>query len=204
MNTPGLSLLASVIAVSLSLGACTGGTNSDKQQNDSVSIDDTVHSPVQPNVKGTNANWNEIRGRAGDGTSMHSLELQTENGDTLYVFYENNAIGGITSGDLLDVVYKEDGDNELAAQTIVNLTSLSHVWSVAGTNGNKHIELDSRGNATVYGVGNGYDKWTIDGGRLILSNSAEADTFNITLLTDDSLIIADIHKGSTLRMKRKN
>lgn len=204
MNTPKSSLLASIIVASLCLGACTNGANGDKQQNDSVSIKDTMTVPVQPSGKHTTANWSETRGKAGDGTSMHSLELLAENGDTLYIFYENNAIGGITCGDLLDVVYREDGENELAALTIVNLTSLAHVWSFTEADGRRHIELDRHGNATVYGVGSGYNQWTVDGGQLVLSNSTDADTFDITLLTDDSLILADIHKDSVLRMKRKN
>ncbi len=204
MNTPRLTLLTGFVTATLCLGSCAGGSGGDRRQDDSASVEDTVTVPATPSGSDTAAEWNETRGRAGDGTSMHSLELLTGKGDTLYIFYENNAIGGITSGDLLDVVYKKDGDNELAAQTIVNLTSLAHVWSVAGADRRKHIELDSHGNATVYGVGNGYDRWTVDCGRLVLYNSADADTFDISLLTDDSLILADVHKDSTIRMKRKN
>ncbi len=204
MNKPRLAFWTGIVTASLCLVSCAGGSGSDRQQDDSTSVKDTVNVPLQPTEKNAAEGWNETRGRAGDGTSMHSLELVTDDGDTLYIFYENNAVGGITSGDLLDVVYKEDGENELAAQTIVNLTSLAHVWSVAGADGRKHIELDSHGNATVYGVGNGYDRWTVDSGRLVLYNSVNADTFDITLLTDDSLILAGVHKSSTIRMKRKN
>ena len=34
-------------------------------------------------------------GTVGDGTSMHSLELINQKGDTLYFVYENNAVGGL-------------------------------------------------------------------------------------------------------------
>ena len=205
MNTFGFVLLAGATAMSLCLGSCVGGTADDKQQKDSTSVEDTTTTAGQDKGKDSASAGKEVKGRAGDGTSMHSLELLTDAGDTLYFFYENNAIGGITCGDQLDVVYKTDCNNELAAQTIVNLTSLAHVWSVTGTDGQKrHIELDRRGTVTVYGVGSGYERWSMDGGRLVLSNKAEADTFNITLLTDDSLILADVHKENVMRMRRKN
>ncbi len=205
MNTFGFVLLTGATAMSLCLGACVGGTAGGKQQEDSTSMEGTMTTAGQDKKKDSASSRKEVRGMAGDGTSMHSLELLTDAGDTLYFFYENNAIGGITCGDQLDVVYKTDCNSELAAQTIVNLTSLAHVWSITGTDGQKHhIELDRRGTVTVYGVGSGYEQWNMDGARLVLSNKAETDTFNITLLTEDSLILTDVHNENVMRMRRKN
>ncbi len=191
-----------LVAACMSLAACVQG-NTDKKQNDSienVSDDDTASVTIV--VKDETDVTNEVRGIAGDGTSMHSLELVEDNGDTVYLMYENNAVGGIMSGDQLDVVYK-NVDGEPTAQSIINISSLSHLWSISGT-GKMHIEIDPRGTVTVYGKTNGYSKWTLSDGRLVLSGAMEADTFNINLLTDDSLIIQNINKDLTIKMKREN
>ena len=52
-----------------------------------------------------------VVGTVGEGTTMHMLELVTDD-DSLYYFdYENNVIGGLVAGDVVNVLYEEtDGD----------------------------------------------------------------------------------------------
>ncbi len=192
-----------LIAICMSLTACVQG-NTDQKQSDSIeNVSDDDTSSVNIEIKNEADKTNEVRGIAGDGTSMHSLELVEGNGDTVYLMYENNAVGGIMSGDQLNVIYGTI-DGEPTAQSIINISSLSHLWSVNGTGNKMHIEINSRGTVTVYGKTNGYNKWTLADGRLVMSGTMESDTFDIMLLTDDSLIIQKINKDTIIKMKREN
>lgn len=142
---------------------------------------------------------NEVRGVVGEGTSMHSLELITDQGDSLTLFYENNAIGGLTCGDWVDVSYDNTGSGgELTARSIVNLTALAHLWKI---DAKQHLEINLKGDATSYGMPISYQSWEVEGDKLILIGTAAADTFHIVMLSEDSLYM----KGKkTYKMKKEN
>ena len=127
-------------------------------------------------------------GIVGDGTSMHSLEFVSQSGDTLYIVYENNAVGGLACGDLISVEYSE-GDEELNAQYIVNLMALCNSWVASDKYGNSYLTLDKNGGASYVGSDFPYKKWTICDGCLYLTKDETTDKFDIVLLTEDSLLL---------------
>lgn len=142
-----------------------------------------------------------VVGTVGEGTTMHMLELVTDD-DSLYYFdYENNVIGGLVAGDVVNVLYEET-DGVTSAFVITNLSALSHLWALADTDGKQHLELNDGGNATVFGMDIDYDHWDVYAGKLVLKHMTEADTLNITLLTEDSLIVEG--KSETIKMFREN
>lgn len=127
-------------------------------------------------------------GTVGDGTSMHSLEFVSQSGDTLYFVYENNAVGGLTCGDLISVEYSE-GDGELNAQYIVNLTALCNNWVASDKYGNSYLTFDKNGGVSYVGSDFPYQKWAICDGCLYLTKDETTDKFDIVLLTEDSLLL---------------
>ena len=143
-------------------------------------------------------------GTVGDGTSMHSLELVGIFGDTLYLVYENNAVGGLACGDLISVEYTEN-EGELNAQYIVNLTTLCNQWQDSDEAGNYSFKFEDDGSATITGFDAAYDRWCIINGQLNITeeHSDNHEKFDIVLLTEDSLILKATEGGTELRMAKK-
>lgn len=143
-------------------------------------------------------------GTVGDGTSMHSLEFIGLFGDTLYFFYENNAVGGLACGDLVSVEYSED-DDELNAQYIVNLTTLCNLWQESDEAGNHSFNFEDDGSATITGFDTVYNQWCILNGQLNIADehSDNNKKFDIVLLTEDSLILKAAQDGTELRLARE-
>ena len=171
----------------IALGSCVGnGENAEETDAsaDSIALADSMAEAV-PQL-------NQVAGTVGEGTSMHSLELLLGDGNSMYFFYENNAIGGISAGDEVSVTYDKI-EGELTAINIVNLTALTHLWKVEGQN--QHLEINSKGRLTTYGMKDAYNKWTIAENQIILSGNQLTDTLGIQLLTADSLIIANENKS---------
>lgn len=143
-----------------------------------------------------------INGIIGEGTSMHSLELIADN-DSVYILYDESiVVGGAVVGDEVSVLcdYSEEG---LTALKIINLTALRHLWAITGTQGKQHLELDKKGVAISYGMDNYYSRWNVDDvEHLVLVSDESTDTFDIQLLTDDSLVISN--EKSVLRMIKEN
>jgi len=140
----------------------------------------------------------ETRGIIGDGSSMNVLQLIEPDGDTIDIVAANQMVmGGLIVGNTVDVVYSLI-DNNLVAQTAVNLTSLQHLWSQHVGNGErKSLEIDKDGFATTYNMSIQYDRWAVRNGLLMLSTPrkvgdeqpAQVDTFHIMMLTEDSLVL---------------
>ena len=143
-------------------------------------------------------------GTVGDGTSMHSLELVGLFGDTLYLVYENNAVGGLACGDLISVEYTED-DGELNAQYIVNLTTLCNQWQDSEEAGNYSFKFEDDGSATITGFDAAYDRWCIINGQLNIADehSDNSEKFDIVLLTEDSLVLKSKKDDAEIRMAKK-
>lgn len=142
-------------------------------------------------------------GMGGIGTSMHSLMLITDAGDTLIFAVtpagepydadepapigetlEPTAImGGMpNAGDRVSVVATGKGDDMTATQ-IVNLTSLQGRWNSIERN----FEICEGGvvKQETTTERSAWTEWKMCNGRLILS----ADTFSVRELTHDSLLI---------------
>lgn len=168
------------------MSACTGKKN--KSQEPPIKI---VTVDELPEIV-------EIHGRVGTGSSMNVLQLVRNDGDTLDIFASNQLVmGGLIVGNEVDVVYSlVEGDP--VAQVVVNTTALQHLWSQQNEAGEiQSLELDSRGRASTYGMTVDYDHWSIQDGFLLLHSPkrvaderpAEVDTFQIMLLTEDSLVL---------------
>ena len=137
-------------------------------------------------------------GVCGEGTSMHSLELITDTGDTLtYTILDAEADmdgmvtggglvshveGGLMAGDKVAVTGQKV-DGELIADKVINVTSLLGHW----TSIDKNFEIEEGGTvrSSVKAESNPWTSWKILNGRLLLNR----DTFNINSLGADSLYI---------------
>lgn len=139
-----------------------------------------------------------VYGVCGEGTSMHSLELITDTGDTLtYTILDAEADmdgmvtgggmvshveGGLMVGDKVAVTGQKV-DGELIADKVINVTSLLGHW----TSIDKNFEIEEGGTvrSSVKAESNPWTSWKILNGRLLLNR----DTFNINSLGADSLYI---------------
>lgn len=127
-------------------------------------------------------------GRCGEGTTMHTLELVTDEGDTLtYVVNEDandkpTVVGGLMAGDKLAVT-ATTLNGELTATRVINLTTLMGKW----TSIDKNFELEDGGEVISYvkAEQHPWTSWRIVNGRLALNR----DTFDITTLGPDSLFL---------------
>lgn len=151
-----------------------------------------------------------VYGVCGDGTSMHSLQLVTDAGDTLtYTILDSEADldgevsggivskveGGLMAGDKVAVTgLKVDG--ELIANRVINVTSLLGHW----TSLDKNFEIEEGGTvrSSLKAETNPWTSWKILNGQLLLNR----DTFDITSLGADSLYIEN-QKG-IYTFKRQN
>ena len=151
-----------------------------------------------------------VYGVCGDGTSMHSLQLVTDAGDTLtYTILDSeadldgevsggivsNVEGGLMAGDKVAVTgLKVDG--ELIANRVINVTSLLGHW----TSLDKNFEIEEGGTvrSSLKAETNPWTSWKILNGQLLLNR----DTFDITSLGADSLYIEN-QKGIYMFKRRK-
>lgn len=138
-----------------------------------------------------------VYGVCGEGTSMHSLELITDAGDTItYTILDAEAdldgglssgpvttvVGGMMSGDKMAVTgHKSEG--EMLADRVINVTSLLGHW----TSIDKNFEIEEGGTvrSNVKAETNPWTSWKILNGQLLLNR----DTFAIDNLGADSLAI---------------
>lgn len=128
-----------------------------------------------------------VYGVCGDGTAMHSLELITNQGDTLLMGMGDDSIpcvrGGLSVGDRLAVIIKKGNEEEWdRASLVINLTTLLGKWAAL----DKTFELQE-GGVVVSTVVEPHPltEWKIFNGHLVLSS----DTFDIYELGADSLYL---------------
>ncbi len=171
--------IAVVLLASLVIAGCGGKKNKAKVEYFSTSKQEVNDSTVY--------------GKCGEGTSMNTLELVTDSGDTVVFSIEEAASrgevkGGLLAGDRMAVVKSLDSDNNAVASSVVNITSLLGKWG----NLDRNFELQPDG--SVLGdvkEPHPYTSWRLLNGRLLLSS----DTFDIRVLGPDSLLLAG-SKGS--------
>lgn len=129
-----------------------------------------------------------IYGRCGDGTAMHTLELITDQGDTLYIGVNEDSIsnvkGGMGVGDRMVVTLAAEATDEepAKASVVINLTTLLGKWVSL----DKSFEIQE-GGIVVSNIMEPKPMvdWKICNGRLVLSS----DTFSIYELGADSLFL---------------
>ena len=119
---------------------------------------------------------------------MHTLELITDKGDTLYISINDDSVsnvkGGLGVGDRMAVMLaREATDEEPAkAEEVINLTTLLGKWVSL----DKSFELQE-GGVVISNVKEPkpYVEWKILNGQLVLS----ADTFKVFELGVDTLML---------------
>ena len=172
------------------LAGCTGGTQQIQEQ---VSAEDSLSEIIEHGPK-------EIRGTAGDGTSMNVIEVVATNGDTLYITTPAQMVsGGIEAGDEVDIIYNDNGD-ENTGVVAINISTLTKVWNHINTLGAKQsIELCSNGDVNTWNMpAPAYDSWKLEGGKLLMHSPAvlakevgeHTDTFDILSLKKDELVLS--------------
>ena len=171
--------------------ACEWGTTENGGGSDSL-LTDSVAEVV---------NGIETRGTITDGSSMNVLEIVTDKKGTLDIEIPVTMVaGGVQEGEEVDVIYSKT-DEGLIATIAINLTSLQHLWTQPrSTGGTQSLEISPEGHATTYDMpGVDYDSWSILDGRLLLHSPRKAavessgytDTFDILLLTPDTLVLGN-------------
>ena len=152
-----------------------------------------------------------VYGVCGSGTSMHSLELVTDAGDTLtYIILDSeadmdggetkgvvsNVEGGFMAGDKMAVTGMETVEGELVATRAINVTSLLGHWT--SIDRNFVIEEGGTVHSEVKAETNPWTSWKILNGQLLLNR----DTFDITSLSADSLYLEN-QKGIYIYKRQK-
>lgn len=168
--------MALFVVSQLFTGCNLGSPKTEKQQNDSVFVDEM-------------ATDSTIYGTCGEGTAMHTLELITDSGDTLQYIIEEEpngsqvVQGGLLVGDRMAVIEKKGVDGERVAQKVLNLTTLLGKWVSL----DKNFEIIEGGvvKSNVKAETNPWTNWKIRNGELILNN----DTFEVNKLGKDSLYL---------------
>lgn len=147
-----------------------------------------------------------VYGVCGDGTSMHSLEIITDAGDTLvYTLLSQDAEtevetpsdvqGGLMAGDKMAVTGHKTAD-ELVADRVINVTSLLGHW----TSIDKNFTIEEGGtvHSAVKAETNPWTSWKILNGSLLLNR----DTFAIEGLSADSLYLENANGIFTFKRQK--
>ena len=169
------TLLAALLAMMIGWG-CTGK----KTQQQPTESDTMVVEVSTPD--------STVYGVCGEGTSMHALELVTDEGDTLTYLVdadtEQEAVkGGLFAGDRMAVVGYKGAEGDMVATCAVNLTTLMGKW----TSIDKNFEIQEGGlvESSIKAAPRPAPAWTMLKGHLLLN----ADTFAIERLGADSLCL---------------
>lgn len=187
-----LKSLMAVGAILLIAASCGNKTQQSSAQTDSTS---TVN--VQPKD-------NTVYGICGDGTAMNTLQLITDNNDTLDISITdakdaNQVLGGLQCGDRLAVMTSKSG-KELIAKKVINLNTLLGNWLMPNPlDGSDYVGIRIKDGGIAESINQSttfYKTWKIFNGMLILTadrdgggDEEETDTFNIVQLGPDSLSI---------------
>lgn len=169
------TLLAALLAMLIGWG-CTG----QKTQQQPTESDTMVVEVSTPD--------STVYGVCGEGTSMHVLELVTDEGDTLTYLVDadtelETVKGGLFAGDRMAVVGYKGAEGDMVATCAVNLTTLMGKW----TSIDKNFEIQEGGlvESSIKAETRPWTSWKIHNGQLLLN----ADTFAIERLGADSLCL---------------
>lgn len=128
-----------------------------------------------------------IYGVVGEGTTMHVLELITDDGKTMTFSISQDSLsdvqGGIFAGDKVTITTRPGTDSDREVVKLLNLSSLFGKWT--SIDRNFEIKEDGEVVSSVKAESHPYTQWSAANGNLILN----ADTFNVLLLGPDSLSI---------------
>lgn len=176
MRNKTIFMIAGVVASFLA----TTGCRQTQSNQDGLDADTILEEPVLVDTT--------VYGVCGEGTTMHTLQLVTDQGDTLS-FHMNDdeteagsVVGGLLVGDRLAVV-GTDSREGLKIVSGINLTTLIGKW----TSLDKNFEIQEGGTVSshVQAEINPWTAWKILNGRLLLNT----DTFFVVQLDADSLFL---------------
>ena len=170
-------LVVAMVMLTIAFNFASCGKTSSNEENAADSTD------VQP---GDSA----IYGVLGDGTSMHVLEVKTDDGQTLNFAIDQDTVsdvqGGLLAGNRVTLVAYPKTNDEAEMPEIkklVNLTTLLGKW----TSLDRNFEILEDGSVKSTSAGasetNPYTAWTMYNGKLILNT----DTFDVLSLAADSM-----------------
>ncbi len=126
-----------------------------------------------------------LYGTIGEGTTMHVLELKTDDGKTLTLALRQASAaavpGGIFSGAKISVVTSPAADGGQQIDKLVNITSLLGRWTAI----DRSFEICEDGvvHSNAQAESHPYTQWKLCNTNLILNT----DTFAILLIGPDSL-----------------
>ena len=169
------NLLAALLAMMVGWG-CTGQkTQQQPTESDTMVVEVSIPDST-------------VYGVCGEGTSMHALELVTDEGDTLTYLVDadteqETVKGGLFAGDRMAVVGYKGAEGDMVATCAVNLTTLMGKW----TSIDKNFEIQEGGlvESSIKAETRPWTSWKIHNGQLLLN----ADTFAIERLGADSLCL---------------
>lgn len=125
-----------------------------------------------------------LYGKCGEATSMHSLQLETDDGEDIILYVDPDSgslvLGGMMPGDRMTVSYEEKDMGKCITKA-VNLTTLLGHWT--SLDRNFLIHEDGTIESSLSSESNPYKVWSMVNTNIILNN----DTFDILSLGADSL-----------------
>lgn len=129
-----------------------------------------------------------LYGVLGDGTTMNTLQLITDVGDTMELVLASVdsdisvVYGGLLAGDRVAVL-SHMTNGEHVADKVINITSLLGKW----TSLDKSFEIREGGivESSIKAETNPWTQWKLLNGNIVLN----ADTFQIDLIGPDSLCL---------------
>lgn len=128
-----------------------------------------------------------IYGIVGEGSTMHTLELITEDGKTMSIAVNQDSCsdvqGGIFAGDKVTLITRPGSDDTPEVVKLVNITSLLGKWT--SLDRNFEIQEDGVIASNITTESHPLTHWDMANANLILN----ADTFSVLLLGPDSLSI---------------
>src|SRR5574344_219719 len=174
-----------------------GSKKSDVPANDSDSIS-------QADVM---AQDSTLYGICGEGTAMNTLQLITDDGDTLMISTvqcndKGLILGGLTNGDKLAVMLAKDANGVKTATSVVNLTTLLGAWVEPNPIDGSSVQgfkLQEGGIASSINMSTRtYKTWKMFNGKLLLTSVSDGsgspeegtDTFSIKTSGPDSWVVS--------------
>ena len=194
MNRQSLLLLIAIFAT-LSFAGCGGGN----KNNQETPSDNTEQPQVWINQDST------VYGLCGDGSAMNTLQLITDNGDTLNLSVEeaqnqNHVLGGYNVGDRMAVLTNKD---RTEATLIINQSALLGNWVMPNPiDGSEETGISIREGGVAESIDQSvivYRTWRISNGLLEIvslreggSEEEETNLYEILSLGSDSLVIKTV------------
>ncbi|MBR1688901.1 MAG: hypothetical protein IJ710_10325 [Prevotella sp.] len=184
-----IQIIGMLAAVGLTMYGCGGQT----QQQASADATDSVVTVVDADQT--------IYGICGDGTAMNTLQLVTDNGDTLNLSLTaaqeaGRVLGGIQSGDRMAVL--TDNDKRMAT-LVINETTLLGNWVMPNPiDGSSMVGISLKDGGVAESIDQStiiYKTWKLVNGRLEIMSirdgggeEEEVNVYDIIVLGADSLV----------------